>query len=72
VEKIHGHASGLNAAALIGSAYRNLHNLFDKPSRVYRSGLSDTTPIDAEWLKKRTNSSLFATKSHENDENSSK
>jgi hypothetical protein len=33
VEKIHGHASGLNAAALIESAYRNLHNLFDKPSR---------------------------------------
>jgi hypothetical protein len=70
VEKIHGHASGLNAATLIESAYRNLHNLFDKPSRGYRIGLSDTTPIDVERLKKRTNSSLFATKLHRNDENS--
>jgi hypothetical protein len=30
VDGIHDHASGLEAAALIGSAYRNLHNLFDK------------------------------------------
>jgi hypothetical protein len=34
VEEIHDHASGLDAAALIGSTYRNLHNLFDKRSRV--------------------------------------
>jgi len=30
VDEIHDHASGLEAAALIGGAYRNLHNLFDK------------------------------------------
>jgi hypothetical protein len=30
VDGIHDHASGLAAAALIGSTYRNLHNLFDK------------------------------------------
>jgi hypothetical protein len=30
VDGIHDHASGLAAAALIGGAYRNLHNLFDK------------------------------------------
>jgi hypothetical protein len=30
VDGIHDHASGLEAAALIESAYRNLHNLFDK------------------------------------------
>jgi len=30
VDGIHDHASGLEAAALIGGAYRNLHNLFDK------------------------------------------
>jgi hypothetical protein len=48
VEKIHGHASGLNAAALNGSARRNLHNLFDKPSLVDRRALLDTMPIDTE------------------------
>jgi hypothetical protein len=30
VDGIHDHASGLEAVALIGGAYRNLHNLFDK------------------------------------------
>jgi hypothetical protein len=30
VDGIHDHASGLEAAALIGGAYRDLHNLFDK------------------------------------------
>jgi hypothetical protein len=30
VDGIHDHASGLEAAALIRGAYRNLHNLFDK------------------------------------------
>jgi hypothetical protein len=32
VDEIHDHASGLDAEALIGSTYRNLHNLFDKQS----------------------------------------
>jgi hypothetical protein len=42
VDGIYDHASGLDAAALIGSTYRNLHNLFDKQSHKTFNGV----PID--------------------------
>ena len=37
MDEIHDHASGLEAAALIESAYRNLHNLFDKHMPILRA-----------------------------------
>jgi len=45
VDGIHDHASGLEAAALIKGAYRNLHNLFDKhmPHVSVHAPLGDVT-----------------------------
>jgi hypothetical protein len=81
VDGIHDHASGLEAAALIRGAYRNLHNLFEKhmlksakaaraPSQEHAITLENTTLKHLNDNQNRSKKRSVATKTHDKYANS--